>query len=257
MLAWKIASIFWSRFICATGARNCFTFISKYRAFEKKGSHGAWPTATLASGAGCAEDVISLVILADLNPDWKPEEYRYERLGCEVTFRFPCCKLLEILPRLEHDDSLPALAAKAQIEALRTSRDPDKRRAARWRLTRKLYKVGWEKREIREAFRLLTWMMRLPKEQCLILRRDMIAYEKENQMSTLLDFEEYIMEEGLKRGLEQGRQKAIIELLELRFGQVPEGVTEAVYGIHDEARLGLLFRTAAVCGDIGVFSEKI
>ena len=31
----------------------------------------------------------------NLDPTWKPVEYRYERLGCETTFRFPCCKLLE------------------------------------------------------------------------------------------------------------------------------------------------------------------
>jgi hypothetical protein len=64
-------------------------------------------------------DVVTLAVLADLQADWKPDTYRYSRLGCEVMFRFPVCKLLEILPSLEEDTSLPALAAKAQIAAIR------------------------------------------------------------------------------------------------------------------------------------------
>ena len=76
-------------------------------------------------------DVVTLAVLADLQAGWKPDAYCYSRLGCEVMFRFPVCKLLEILPSLEDDTSLPALAAKAQIAALQTSANPDLRMAAR------------------------------------------------------------------------------------------------------------------------------
>lgn len=208
--------------------------------------------------AGCGEDVISLVILADLDPTWKPQEYRHERLGCETLFRFPCCKLLEILPRLENEDSLPALAAKAQIEALRTSRHPDKRLAARWILTRKLYEAGWEKKEIHEALRLLTWMMQLPDPEYLILRKEMVAYEKEHPMSTtLLDYERYARKVGRQEGRQEARQEATLRLLELRFGRVPEGLKEAVREIANEAHLEQLFETAATCSDIETFAAKL
>ena len=217
--------------------------------------------------AAIGEDVISLVILADLNPRWKPEEYRHERLGCEIVFRFPCCKLLEILPRIENDCSFPALAARAQIEALQTSAHPDKRLAARWKLTRKLYEVGWKKEEIYEAFRLLSWMMKLPDTEYLIYKKKVITYEKEKLMHTapLLDFEIYAMKEGLKKGLKQGRQeglkegqqKMILELLELRFGDVPKGLAEAVRAIHKTRPLEDLFRTAATCASMEGFSEQL
>jgi len=217
--------------------------------------------------AAIGEEVISLVILADLNPRWKPEEYRHERLGCEIVFRFPCCKLLEILPRIENDCSFPALAARAQIEALQTSAHPDKRLAARWKLTRKLYEVGWKKEEIYEAFRLLSWMMKLPDTEYLIYKKKVITYEKEKLMHTapLLDFEIYAMKEGLKKGLKQGRQeglkegqqKMILELLELRFGDVPKGLAEAVRAIHKTRPLEDLFRTAATCASMEGFSEQL
>jgi len=70
---------------------------------------------------------VSLVILADLDEQWQPREYVHEELGCETRFRFLACKLLDELERLSDDFSLPAVAAKAQIAALRTVGDPEKR----------------------------------------------------------------------------------------------------------------------------------
>jgi hypothetical protein len=67
---------------------------------------------------------VSLVVLADLDPDWKPCEYVHEELGCGTRFRFLTCKLLDEMERLADDHRLPAVAAKAQIEALRTTGDP-------------------------------------------------------------------------------------------------------------------------------------
>ena len=108
-------------------------------------------------------DVVTLAVLADLQAGWKPDTYRYSRLGCEVTFRFPVCKLLEILPSLDEDTSLPALAAKAQIAALLTSSNPDLRMAARWRLTRLLLEQGYTRADVRDALRVVAWMMQLPR----------------------------------------------------------------------------------------------
>ncbi|MDR1282076.1 MAG: hypothetical protein LBK99_14840 [Opitutaceae bacterium] len=215
--------------------------------------------------AGCGEDVITLAVLADLDPEWKPREYRHERLGCELFFRFPCCKLLEILPRLEGEDSLPALAAQAQVEALRTSRHPDKRLAARLRLTRKLYHAGYGKEEIREAFRLLAWMMQLPAPLYLTFRRELVAYEKDHQMTKLLDFEEYALQQGRQEGWQEGRQEGelharrrdIIKALEIRFGRVPEGLREEVGRIGDIERLRTLHRTAILCSGIEEFATNL
>ena len=204
----------------------------------------------------CGEDVISLAILADLDPHWKPTEYHYGRLGCEILFRFPCCKLLEILPRLEEDFSLPALAAKAQIAALQTSRNPDKRSAARWQLTRSLYEHGYSKASINEAYRLIAWMMRLPKPQALHFRERLVDFHKENNMPYLIDTEEIAIEQamnqGLSQGLSQGRsqgrlltlQEDVIEVLAVRFDTVPEGLSEAIREITEESRLRTLHKAA-------------
>jgi len=110
----------------------------------------------------CGREVISLVILADLDPDWRPSQYTTDRLGCSLEFKFPCCKLLDRLPDWDDDISLPALTAKAQIAALRSSRDPRRRLDLRWQLTRALLTHGYSRAAITESLRMISWMMQLP-----------------------------------------------------------------------------------------------
>jgi len=81
----------------------------------------------------------------------------------------------------------------------------------------------------------------------------------------LLDFEIYAMKEGLekglekglKKGLQQGRQDMILELLELRFGEIPKGLPEVVRTISKKKQLEDLFKTAATCADMETFSAKL
>jgi hypothetical protein len=209
----------------------------------------------------CGEDVVTMTILADLDPDWRPDEYHYERLGCEVLFRFPCCKLLDILPQLESDLSLPALAAKAQIAALRTSRHPDQRLAVRWQLTRALYGSGYTKEEIRESYRLIAWMMKLPPPQTLLFRRQMRDYEKEIAMPFLTDVEESAMEEGRQagrqQGLQEGLKEGLIAVLSTRFSPVPEHVFAIIRSLTDTRRLQELTQEAVRCRDLEAFAGRL
>jgi hypothetical protein len=158
--------------------------------------------------------VVTLVILADLNPRWKPQGHAYELLGCRLDFRFPVCKILEILPRLKDDTRLPALAAVAQIEALRTSANPDKRLAARWRLTRRLLESGKTRKEVRTAFRVLSWMMKLPEPQTLQYRSRFVEYEKMNATAYITDIEELWLREGIEKGIQEGIEKGREEGIE-------------------------------------------
>jgi len=40
-------------------------------------------------------EVVSLAILADENPEWRPDQYGHGLWGCEVQFRYPVVKLLD------------------------------------------------------------------------------------------------------------------------------------------------------------------
>jgi len=123
----------------------------------------------------------------------------------------------------------------------------------------KLYEVGWKKEEIYEAFRLLSWMMMLPNTEYLIYKKKVITYEKEKLMHTapLLDFEIHAMKEGREEGRQEQSQKMILELLELRFGEVPKGLAEVVRTISKEKELTDLFKTAATCADMETFTAEL
>jgi len=152
---------------------------------------------------------VSLVILADLEEGWKPEEYVHEELGCVTRFRFVRCKLLEEMERLEDDYRLPAVAAKAQIGALRTVGDPERRFEIRWRILRALYEHGFSAAEVRAAYRILSWMMRLPRDMQLTFRERVVEWERSKTMPYITDIEELAEERGIERGMESGIERGM------------------------------------------------
>ena len=79
-------------------------------------------------------DVISLAVLADDMPAFRPDRYRRACGGCELEFRFPTQKLLDWAERwdaLEASDNPFALVVMAHLKA-RASRDGVERK--RWKM---------------------------------------------------------------------------------------------------------------------------
>ena len=64
-------------------------------------------------------------------------------------------------------------------------------------------------------------------------------------------------QEGHQEGLENGLKKAIIEVLEIRFQTVPEGLREVIEAIHDEAQLSALHRAAIKAVTLEAFSAAL
>jgi len=92
-------------------------------------------------------DIVSLGVLADTTAAFRPAEYRWNRWGCELAFRFPMVKLLDWQSRwseLESSDNVFALVVMAQLRA-KMSRDAAERGAWKFRLVRLLYERGYER----------------------------------------------------------------------------------------------------------------
>lgn len=64
-------------------------------------------------------------------------------------------------------------------------------------------------------------------------------------------------QEGLQKGRQEGRQEDILEALELRFGDVPEGLVEAVRSVAKDDHLRDLLRAAIQCGSLEEFSKRL
>jgi hypothetical protein len=152
-------------------------------------------------------DVVTLVVLADIDPGWQPCRYEKDFMGCRVAFEYPVCKLVDLLEGKMPKRSLAALAAQAQIAALQTSHSSRERLALRLQMWRELLGQGWQKEEILEAFRLLSWMMRLPRAEGLQFRRIVSDWPEMKTTAPMTDIEEIWLEEGIEKGIEKGRQE--------------------------------------------------
>ena len=164
------------------------------------------------------EEVVTLVLLADLSPDWRPRAHHFQLGDFRSVREFPVCKLLDRLATdWVGDDSLFVQVARAQIAALRTSSDPEARFSAKTQLVRNLYTMGYSSGTIREIFRLIDWMMRLRPDLDRRFKSELVIFEEENHMPYVTSIERLAKEEGLEEGLEKGRKEGLQEgLLEGR-----------------------------------------
>jgi hypothetical protein len=154
--------------------------------------------------------VVTLVVLANLDQNWRPSEYLLRIADFECRLRFPTCKLIDKLEsEWRGDHSLPVQVARAQIEALRTASDPEGRFLAKWQLVRNLYDLGYNADELREIFRLIDRMMSLPEELSLEFERQLGALEESLNMPYVTSVERIAEARGKALGEARGEARGI------------------------------------------------
>ena len=72
---------------------------------------------------------------------------------------------------------------------------------------------------------------------------------------------EQLRQEGLRKGRQEGRQEGIqediLEVLEIRFEQLPAGLREAITAIHDPAHLRRLHKASIQAVSLEDFSRSL
>jgi len=155
------------------------------------------------------ERVVSLVILADLDEHWRPSEDVFRLADFESRLRFTVCKLVD---RVDHEwrEDNPSVAvqvARAQIAALRTAGNPEGRYLAKWQIVRNLYSLGYNGDELREVFRLVDWMVRLPENLSREFEKELTALEENLNMPYITSVERIAEERGEERGEARGEAR--------------------------------------------------
>ncbi len=187
--------------------------------------------------------IASLVVRTDLHQKWQPLEYAFAAGGFSSQFTFPTCKISERLATdWSEDFSLPAMVARAQIEALKTTSDAEARYEAKKRLIRMLYERHYERDEVLDILRYLDWMMHLSDDLERKLRGEIRTFKSEKfpemtkyvtswerfaKQEGLAEGLEKGLEEGLEKGLEKGREEKVelaIRLLQKRFGKLTHAI---------------------------------
>ncbi len=161
--------------------------------------------------------VVSLAILTDDRPSWRPQEFQSELWGCEIHFRFPIAKLLDYEQQwqmLEESLNPFAMVTMAHLKALETRGKQLQRKDWKFNLTRRLYEKGYKRQDVLNLFRFIDWVLTLPASLTDEFKADLERFERENQMPYVTSIERRAEERGLRQGLLEG-----IELcLELKFG---------------------------------------
>lgn len=159
-------------------------------------------------------EVISLAILADDDPNWRPNQYGYGRWGFRASVEFPVAKLLDYAPHdqaLEADPNPFATVVLAHLKTLETRRTPADRQAWKVRLVKGLYERGLSAEDVRQLFRFIDWIMELPEALDRLFWQEIAEYQEEKHMPFITIAERIGMEKGLLEGLEVS--------LKMKFGE--------------------------------------
>jgi hypothetical protein len=189
------------------------------------------------------QPVASLVLLADDDPEWRPNAFHNDVLGTVMGISFATAKLPDYADRsaaLLASHNPFALVTLAHLRSQQAHHDADKLYTAKWQLTKLLYQHGWSKQRILVLFNVINWMMALPEAYQQQYWEAILQLERKSKMKWISPLEQSFidkgrqkglqegLEKGIEKGIEKGRKEGAAALLEhqltRRFGPLPQTI---------------------------------
>jgi len=136
-----------------------------------------------------------------------------------------------------------AVVALAQRAAHRRSSNPA-RKARKREIIERLYRYQYAREDVLQLLRFIDWLIRLPRALELELRDELRALEEETSMAYVTSIERLAREEGWEEGREEGREegekhgeaKALLRLVQVKFGP-PEPAVAARIAAAESAQV--------------------
>ena len=194
--------------------------------------------------------VVSLAVLTDESPGWRPASFGYKRWGFRLKMEFPVSKLLDYndIPALEKNPNPFAIVVMAHLKTMETRHTPDERFAWKWHLSMALYERGYKQQDVIDIFQFIDWIMILQEELKKSFSQRIIAYEEENKMRFVSGVEEL--------GMIKNAREMVAEVLSTRFSQTPEKITKAISTIDDRNILKELLKKAVLTQSLEQFESE-
>ncbi|TBU98635.1 hypothetical protein DNJ95_15665 [Stutzerimonas kirkiae] len=170
--------------------------------------------------------VISLAILTDTHPGFRPKCFSSHFAGSGVTFHFRTCKLLDFqadMDKLQHSDNPFALLVAAQLTA-KLIRDGRQRADNLIGFYRLAIRQRLDRQLIGRLVIFLEWMVALPAESSDYYD----AYIDQLQEKAIMPYVSSFERKGIAKGFEHGTQAILLKLLARRFGELDEATLARV-----------------------------
>ncbi|MCI0698262.1 hypothetical protein L0337_40430 [candidate division KSB1 bacterium] len=188
------------------------------------------------------KEVISLALLTDDNPRFRPNEYHRSRWGFEVLCRYPIVKIIDYRERwdeLEASSNPFAIVVKAYLKTLETEGNVQDRYTWKKRFLLELYQRGMQRETILAIYKFIDWIMKLPDERETALYEETKTIEEINAMPYITTAERIGLkrgvEQGLAQGIEQGIEQslptvhqALATIIKIKFGEAGRNLSERV-----------------------------
>ena len=153
---------------------------------------------------------ISLAILCDADPDWRPNQFAFVTAGSSLEFNFTAVKLLDYRSRwdeLEASDNIFATVVMTHLKAQETKRNEPARKQWKLTLIKRLYERGYDRSTIINLFAFVDWLMILSSEAKVTFWQELRTYEEERQMPYITSVEQIGYDRGIKEGEVEGQEK--------------------------------------------------
>jgi hypothetical protein len=202
--------------------------------------------------------VVSLAVLADDQENWRPDRYHSELWGCQVELQFPVVKLLDYQRNLEWLEQNPnpfAIIVSAHLTTQQTRQDPQGRYQGKLRIAKSLYQRGYSRQDILELFRLIDWIIALPDRIEREFQEEIQRFEEDNRMPYVTNIERFARQDGLYEGILQERRENLIDILMIRFQEVPASLGEAIASLENPDQLKSLQRQAITVSSLSEFQQ--
>ena len=172
--------------------------------------------------------IMTLVILADDDPAWRPSVYQASLWEKEVlSFRFNSIKLVDYAHQremLENTQNPFGMIILAQLAALETRENLETRFQVKLGLTRKLYERGLGRDDILNFYKFLDWVITLPEDLSIRYNDHIHQIEEESAVAYITTAERIGIEKGYEQGMQQGinhEKQLLVRQLTRRFSSVP------------------------------------
>ncbi len=212
-----------------------------------------------------------IAILADDDPNWRPDRFERRFHDDVMLFKFRTIKLLDLRPHLEDLEASSNPFALLVAAYLRTRETRPDRIRLQWKVAfvRRIFTMIEDRARARRLLRLVNWLMRLPDDLAAEFRKMVTSMNEHSPIPEMMDFEIEWMQKGEERGRIEGKaegkaeglriakQQSIVRVLRVRFGGAADRVGGAIGSITDPSRLDHLVELAAVAKSLEEFEAAL